>query len=140
MTEEAKSEDVFKDGPIKQQKQPEIRNGKRREKALDRLRLQGFWPIYVAFLAAAITPPLAEDTGWKIAIRLAGIGIAILGLLMRICSFGYLLTQAELAKRTGIHRPNIARVEAGRHTPSLETLSRLTVAIGVPATRVFQKS
>ncbi|MBW2507413.1 MAG: helix-turn-helix transcriptional regulator, partial [Deltaproteobacteria bacterium] len=26
------------------------------------------------------------------------------------------LTQAELARRTGIHRPNIARVEAGRHT------------------------
>lgn len=49
------------------------------------------------------------------------------------------LTQAELARRTGIHRPNIARVEAGRHTPSLETLSRLTVAIGVPATRVFSK-
>ena len=47
------------------------------------------------------------------------------------------LTQAELARRTGIHRPNIARVEAGRHTPSLETLSRLAHAIGVPTTRVL---
>lgn len=47
------------------------------------------------------------------------------------------LTQAELARRTGIHRPNIARVEAGRHTPSLETLSRLAQAIGVPTTRVL---
>ncbi|MCG8556044.1 MAG: helix-turn-helix domain-containing protein [Proteobacteria bacterium] len=47
------------------------------------------------------------------------------------------LTQAELARRTGIHRPNIARVEAGRHTPSLETLARLTSAIGVPTTRVL---
>jgi putative transcriptional regulator len=47
------------------------------------------------------------------------------------------LTQAELARRTGIHRPNIARVEAGRHTPSLETLSRLASAIGVPTTRVL---
>ncbi|MFK7989241.1 MAG: helix-turn-helix domain-containing protein [Sandaracinaceae bacterium] len=47
------------------------------------------------------------------------------------------LTQAELARRTGIHRPNIARVEAGRHTPSLETLSRLANAIGVPTTRVL---
>ena len=47
------------------------------------------------------------------------------------------LTQAELARRTGIHRPNIARVEAGRHTPSLETLSRLATAIGVPTTRVL---
>lgn len=48
------------------------------------------------------------------------------------------LTQAELARRTGIHRPNIARVEAGRHTPSLETIARLSAAIGVPATRVLQ--
>lgn len=47
------------------------------------------------------------------------------------------LTQAELARRTGIHRPNIARVEAGRHTPSLETLARLAHAIGVPTTRVL---
>lgn len=47
------------------------------------------------------------------------------------------LTQAELARRTGIHRPNIARVEAGRHTPSLETLARLATAIGVPTTHVL---
>jgi len=47
------------------------------------------------------------------------------------------LTQAELARRTGIHRPNIARVEAGRHTPSLETLTRLANAIGVSATQVL---
>ncbi|MFW5877075.1 MAG: helix-turn-helix domain-containing protein [Myxococcota bacterium] len=47
------------------------------------------------------------------------------------------LTQAELARRTGIHRPNIARVEAGRHTPSLDTLARLASAIGVPTTRVL---
>ncbi len=47
------------------------------------------------------------------------------------------LTQAELARRTGIHRPNIARVEAGRHTPSLDTLARIAAAIGVPATRVL---
>lgn len=48
------------------------------------------------------------------------------------------LTQAELARRTGIHRPNIARVEAGRHTPSLETIARLAHAIGVPTTRVLE--
>lgn len=47
------------------------------------------------------------------------------------------LTQAELARRTGIHRPNIARVEAGRHTPSLETLARIANAIGVPTTQVL---
>jgi DNA-binding XRE family transcriptional regulator len=48
------------------------------------------------------------------------------------------LTQAELARRTGIHRPNIARVEAGRHTPSLETIARLASAIGVSTTRVLE--
>ena len=47
------------------------------------------------------------------------------------------LTQAELARRTGIHRPNIARVEAGRHTPSLETLARIANAIGVSTTQVL---
>jgi len=47
------------------------------------------------------------------------------------------LTQAELARRTGIHRPNIARVEAGRHTPSLETLARIANAIGVSTTYVL---
>lgn len=64
---------------------------------------------------------------------------AVLGKRLKELRLEAGLTQAELAKRTGIHRPNIARVEAGRHTPSLETLSRLTVAIGVPATRVFSK-
>lgn len=48
------------------------------------------------------------------------------------------LTQAELARRTGIHRPNIARVEAGRHTPSLDTISRIATAIGVPATEILR--
>lgn len=42
------------------------------------------------------------------------------------------LTQVEMARRTGIHQPNIARLEAGRHTPALETLERLATAIGCP--------
>lgn len=61
-----------------------------------------------------------------------------LGARLRALRVAAGLTQAELARRTGIHRPNIARVEAGRHTPSLETLSRLADAIGVPATRVLE--
>lgn len=60
-----------------------------------------------------------------------------LGARVRALRLAAGLTQAELAKRTGIHRPNIARVEAGRHTPSLETLARLAAAIGVPTTRVL---
>lgn len=61
-----------------------------------------------------------------------------LGARLRALRVAAGLTQAELARRTGIHRPNIARVEAGRHTPSLETLSRLANAIGVPTKRVLE--
>jgi DNA-binding XRE family transcriptional regulator len=60
-----------------------------------------------------------------------------LGQRLRALRLAAGLTQAELARRTGIHRPNIARVEAGRHTPSLETLARLAAAIGVPTARVL---
>lgn len=60
-----------------------------------------------------------------------------LGQRLRALRLAEGLTQAELARRTGIHRPNIARVEAGRHTPSLETLARLAAAIGVPIKRVL---
>jgi DNA-binding XRE family transcriptional regulator len=48
------------------------------------------------------------------------------------------ITQAELARRTGIHRPNIARVEAGRHTPSLETVARLAEALGTSPARILE--
>jgi len=72
-------------------------------------------------------PPLAID-GARLGARLRELRVAA----------G--LTQAELARRTGIHRPNIARVEAGRHTPSLETLARLASAIGVPTTSVLAES
>ncbi|MCS6857770.1 MAG: helix-turn-helix domain-containing protein [Sandaracinaceae bacterium] len=47
------------------------------------------------------------------------------------------LTQAELARRSGIHRPNIARLEAGKHMPSLDTIHRLARAMGIPASAVF---
>lgn len=62
---------------------------------------------------------------------------AHLGARLRELRLAAGLTQAELARRTGIHRPNIARVEAGRHTPSLETLARLSGAIGVPTSAVL---
>lgn len=60
-----------------------------------------------------------------------------LGKRMRELRVAAGLTQAELARRTGIHRPNIARVEAGRHTPSLETVARIAQAIGVSPTKVL---
>ncbi len=43
------------------------------------------------------------------------------------------ITQAHLAKLTGIKRPNVARAENGRHLLTLETLVRLGKALGVTA-------
>jgi DNA-binding XRE family transcriptional regulator len=77
-------------------------------------------------------PPVNGHGGSTIAID----GVR-LGARLRELRVAAGLTQAELARRTGIHRPNIARVEAGRHTPSLETLARLASAIGVPTTLVL---
>ena len=42
------------------------------------------------------------------------------------------LTQEALAKRAGLARPNLARVESGRYRPSLETLERIARALGQP--------
>lgn len=42
------------------------------------------------------------------------------------------LTASEVASRSGILRPNISRIESGKHVPSLDTLERLAGALGVP--------
>ncbi|MGH9194774.1 MAG: helix-turn-helix domain-containing protein [Acidimicrobiia bacterium] len=42
------------------------------------------------------------------------------------------LTAYEIARRSGIHRPNISRMESGKHVPTVETLDRLARALGVP--------
>lgn len=90
-----------------------------------------------AFTRSVRTPNL-ESRSLSAAEILAQIDGPTLGARIRTLRLGAGLTQAELARRTGIHRPNIARVEAGRHTPSLETIARLAAAIGVPATRVLE--
>ncbi|MGQ0548889.1 MAG: helix-turn-helix domain-containing protein [Armatimonadota bacterium] len=46
------------------------------------------------------------------------------------------LTANELATRSGIRRPNVTRLENGKHVPSLETLERLAEALGVPVTEL----
>jgi DNA-binding XRE family transcriptional regulator len=95
---------------------------------------------YPANLAGALG---AGNSGGVAAAAVNGSATAIaidgvrLGARLRELRVAAGLTQAELARRTGIHRPNIARVEAGRHTPSLETLARLASAIGVPTTTVL---
>jgi ribosome-binding protein aMBF1 (putative translation factor) len=41
------------------------------------------------------------------------------------------LSQTRLAQIVGMHQPAIARLEAGDHEPSLNTLSRLAKALGI---------
>lgn len=43
------------------------------------------------------------------------------------------LTQETLAGMTGIARANIARLEAGRHAPRLETINCMALALGLAA-------
>lgn len=88
--------------------------------------------------ARSARAPAGEGRTLSAAEILAQIDGPTLGGRIRTLRLGAGLTQAELARRTGIHRPNIARVEAGRHTPSLETIARLAAAIGVSATRVLE--
>ena len=40
-------------------------------------------------------------------------------------------SQAELAQRLGMRQPNVARLESGEHEPSLSTLARLSLALGL---------
>lgn len=42
------------------------------------------------------------------------------------------VTTYELAARSGIARPNISRIEKGKHAPGVETLERLARALDVP--------
>lgn len=42
------------------------------------------------------------------------------------------MTQAQLARAAGILRPNLSRVESGKHRPSLETLERIAAALKIP--------
>lgn len=44
------------------------------------------------------------------------------------------LTADDLSRRSGIHRPNISRIESGKHIPSIDTLDRLSRALGVSMT------
>jgi DNA-binding XRE family transcriptional regulator len=47
------------------------------------------------------------------------------------------LTQTELASAAKILRPNLSRIEAGRHRPTLETLEKLAAALHVTAAELI---
>lgn len=40
------------------------------------------------------------------------------------------LSVAELARRAGLLRPNLSRLESGKHAPTLDTLERVAAAMG----------
>lgn len=48
-------------------------------------------------------------------------------------------SQGRLADASGIHRPNISRIERGDTTPSLETLGRVAAALNVPLARLVSE-
>jgi transcriptional regulator with XRE-family HTH domain len=48
------------------------------------------------------------------------------------------LTQEQLAKRAGISRAYLARLETGRHDPHLSRLRKLAKALGVKVGRLLE--
>ena len=47
------------------------------------------------------------------------------------------LTQPALAERVGVGRQTIARIEAGRQTPSVEIALAIAAALGEPVENLF---
>lgn len=47
------------------------------------------------------------------------------------------ITQAQLARAAGILRPNLSRIEAGKHRPTLDTLEKLAAALKVPVVHLI---
>lgn len=48
------------------------------------------------------------------------------------------LTQEQLAKKAGLSRAYLARLETGRHDPSATTLAKLATALRVPISSLFK--
>jgi DNA-binding XRE family transcriptional regulator len=48
------------------------------------------------------------------------------------------MTQAELAKRAGVHKIYLAKIEGGRSLPAFKTLQRIAKALGVTLLLAFE--
>jgi transcriptional regulator with XRE-family HTH domain len=48
------------------------------------------------------------------------------------------MSQMDMEHFTGIKRPNIARIESGKHMPSLYVLERIAITLGVPVSTFVQ--
>lgn len=56
----------------------------------------------------------------------------VIGLNVRAARSHAGLTQLELSERTGVAVPNISRLEAGTHLPSVATLKKVADALEMP--------
>lgn len=75
-----------------------------------------------AALGATVTPQLENVIGWRVRARAREIG----------------LSSAELAKRVGLSRAMVSKIENAQVSPSLATISRLASALEIPVTSLFQ--
>jgi len=57
---------------------------------------------------------------------------AVIGANVHAARLAAGLTQGELAEKSGIAPPNVSRLEAGTHLPSVTTLKRVADALEVP--------
>lgn len=64
----------------------------------------------------------------------SGVGPREIGRRVRKLREKSKLTVAGLARLSGLARPNVHRLEAGRHRPQVETLAKVARALGVPLT------
>ena len=48
------------------------------------------------------------------------------------------ITVSKLAQLSGLARPNVHRLEAGRHQPHIETIAHIARALGVPLTAILR--
>lgn len=48
------------------------------------------------------------------------------------------MTQAELARRAGIHKMYVAKIEGGSSVPPIRTLKRISKALGVRLSLTFE--
>src|SRR4051812_33120643 len=79
------------------------------------------------------TPPVADFDKSRIFIRMTDEELAAaIGANVRAARTAAGLTQAGLSEKTGIAIPNISRLEAGTHLPSVATLKKVSDVLEVP--------
>lgn len=49
------------------------------------------------------------------------------------------ITLNDLAERIGVSQPSISRLATGRQKPSFDTLEKITAALGVPVSSLFEQ-